>query len=330
MRIAIVGIGAMGCLYASRLSGLADLTMYGSWAEQLTTLSKEGLTYIHRDGQRSHYRVRATGTVEEIGLVDLALIVVKSPNTERAAKVASQVLTEKGLALTLQNGLGNLEVLATAVGEERSALGVTSEGATLLGPGLVRHAGSGQTHLATSSETEGRLGDVASLLRAAGFATYLVKNVESLVWGKLAVNAGINPLTALLQVPNGFLANDEVARALMSRAAEETAVVARSQGIELPFGDPAKRALEVALATAGNWSSMAQDVARGVTTEIDAICGAVVRCGRRSNIETPVNDAFLRLIQAQTRNGDWRAEVQTLNGEISSLFAQLASMEPAR
>ncbi|MCI0578500.1 MAG: 2-dehydropantoate 2-reductase [Chloroflexi bacterium] len=300
MRVAIVGIGAMGCLFAGRLSSLVDVIMAGNWQEQIATLNTHGLRLIHPDGRETHHRVKATDNQDVIGRADLALVVVKSPKTASAADVARQALGENGLALTLQNGLGNLEILAAVVGQERAALGVTSEGATLLAPGLVRHAGAGLTHLATTSATAGRLEEVAALFRAAGFVTHLVEDADSLVWGKLAVNAGINPITALLQLPNGFLAENEAARKVMEEAAEETAAVARAQGITLPYASAGRRALEVAQATAANLSSMAQDMARGEPTEIEAICGAVVRLGRRYGVPTPANELLLRLIQAKT------------------------------
>ncbi|HEX6387696.1 MAG TPA: 2-dehydropantoate 2-reductase [Anaerolineae bacterium] len=308
MNVAIIGVGAMGCLFAGHLASLAKVVMIGRWQEQLAALQDQGLTLIHTDGRESHHRLHATSGLTGLAPADLALILVKSGQTERAARQAQQLLSPRGIALTLQNGLGNLEKVAAVVGANRAALGVTAQGATVVAPGIVRHAGHGPTHLARQPAAAAGLAEVAELFNQAGLETYLTDNANSLVWGKLAVNAGINPLTALLGVPNGFLAENEGARAIMGQAAEEVAAVARAQGIELPFADAAQRALEVARATAANHSSMLQDVMRGASTEIDAICGAVVDYGRRYDVPTPVNERLLQLVK-RLETEDWGPEI---------------------
>jgi 2-dehydropantoate 2-reductase len=203
----------------------------------------------------------------------------------------------------------------------------------MLGPGIVRHAGAGQSYLAESvmgtqvvdKSRAARLKEVANLFNEAGFETQLVKNADSLIWGKLAVNAGINPLTALLQVPNGFLLENDDARWLMSRAAAEVSAVAQALEIPLPYADAAKRAAQVAQATAANYSSMAQDTARGVPTEIEAICGAVVQYGRRFGLPTPVNLTLQELIQRQATTGQWHDSIPDQPPDIRQRLARLAA-----
>ena len=201
--------------------------------------------------------------------------------------------------------------------------GVTSEGATLIEPGVVRHAGVGITYLAKTNDSEQRLAEFAALLRKAQFETHLINSPESLIWGKLAVNAGINPLTGLLQVPNGYLATHSVARRLMNKAAKETEAVALAQDIILPYEDAAEQALMVAQATATNRSSMAQDVARGAPTEIDSICGAIVDFGWKLGIPTPVNKALLQLVRIQIHHGNWLDEIDNLPFEVRYEFRSL-------
>ncbi|MFQ5401218.1 MAG: ketopantoate reductase family protein [Anaerolineae bacterium] len=304
MRIGIIGIGAMGTLMAAHLHEFAEVIVIGNWPAQLAALGADGLTLHHPDGRVTRRPIRATNRLEAIGQVDLALILVKSHQTDRAAAQARQLLPPPGLALTLQNGLGNLEKVVQAVGEERAALGVTAQGATLLKPGHTLHAGHGPTHLVRATRQRGGISvaDVAVLFNRAGLETHLVNRGDSLLWGKLAINAGINPLTALLRVPNGFLAENEEARRLMSAAAQETAAVAKAQGIALPYPDAARRAWEVAQATAANHSSMLQDVLRGRPTEIDVICGEIVAHGRRLGITTPINEKLLQLIHSLERD----------------------------
>ncbi len=317
MNVVVIGVGAMGCLFGAFLSPLVEVTLLGHWPEQMAALARDDLTLINVDGRSTHHLIQATTNPNQIAPVDMALILVKSHQTTQAAMLAKQILAPNGLALTLQNGLGNLEQLTAVLGSNRTALGITSQGATMLQPGAVRHAGHGPTHLASTPEIRERLTAVADLFNQAGLPTHLVDNVDGLVWGKLAVNCGINPLTALLGVPNGFLAENESAKQVMMAAARETAVVAQTLGIILPYPDAGQRTLEVAQATAANHSSMLQDSLRGAPTEIEAICGAVVRNGRLHSIPTPINSELLRLIKLK-ETGDWRLEKKEVLTSLQS------------
>ncbi len=300
MRLAIIGSGALGSLFAAALSDHTDLLMFGHWPQQLTLLRSSGLTMIHPDGGRSTHHFRVTNDPTQIPAVDLALVLVKAYQTERAALEIKQFLAADGLAVTLQNGLGNVEILAKVLGQSRVTQGITAVGAAMLEPGVMRFAGHGPTHLTQLEEKHEPLQALAGLMNTAGFETHLTNDLQSLAWGKLVINSGINPLTALLHVPNGFLAEDSQAREIMFAAAEETAAVAQSLHINLPYPDPSRRVLEVAEATAANRSSMLQDVLRGSQTEIDAICGAVVKYGRSTGMAAPLNAEYLRLIRALT------------------------------
>jgi 2-dehydropantoate 2-reductase len=126
----------------------------------------------------------------------------------------------------------------------------------------------------------------------------VLADTTSLIWGKLVINAAINPLTALLRIPNGELLNRPNARALMAAAAREAAAVAGASQISLPYPDPVSAVEDVARRTAGNLSSMLQDVQRGTPTEIDAICGAIVKAGARVKVPTPVIRTMWLLVRA--------------------------------
>ena len=317
MRVAVVGIGAMGCLFGAKLSQVADVTLVGNWPAQLTALRERGLRFIQPDGRSQTIPLVVTNNPQTAAPVDLALILVKSYQTQQAAEAVRQILSPGGVALTLQNGLGNLEKLTAVLGQHHANLGITSEGAALREPGVVRHAGTGHTYISEASDTAVPPQGIVALFQSAGFQTSLAANAAGLVWGKLAINAGINPLTAVLQVPNGFLAKNVVARWVMQQATEEVAQVAAALGIELPFPDAAAQTLAVAKATAANHSSMRQDVAQGRPTEIEAICGAVVKYGRRHNIPTPVNE-ILRTAVLQAEQGMW-PEAATPEATLQSL-----------
>ena len=295
MRIAILGTGAMACLFGARLAAVAEVTLIGTWAEGLAAIEEHGIV-VEDSGGASTVRVRAArlgAVVEPAGLV---LVLVKAWQTESVARYLPSLLSPHGIALTLQNGIGNHETLAAVLGAERVTLGVTTQGATLLGPGHVREGGRGPTHIPGHP----RLAPLMDVLRSAGFDVHEspASNLQSLVWGKLVVNCGINALTALLRVPNGELLNRPDAAWLMERAAAECAAVARAKEIALPFPDLAARVREVAQRTAVNRSSMFQDILRGAPTEIDAINGAVVREAEKLGVSTPVNEMLWRLVKA--------------------------------
>ncbi len=295
--ILIVGTGALATLFAARLSQAGyKITMLGTWKEGIKALRMDGARLVDSKGDEKLFPVHATDDPDECIGVKHAIVLVKAWQTERVARQIKVCLADDGLALTLQNGLGNREVLIQSLGQDRVALGSTTTGATLLGPGLVKEGGEG----IISIEQNQALGPIKEALRSAGFNTQLVDDAQSLIWGKLVINAAINPLTALLRVKNGELLERPFARELMRALARETANIAHAENIFLPFDDPVAKTEDVALKTAENTSSMLQDVLRGAPTEIDAICGEVVRMAEKHKIGAPVNWTCWQLVKSLT------------------------------
>jgi 2-dehydropantoate 2-reductase len=298
--ILIVGTGALATLFAARLAAHGhNITMLGTWTMGLDALTRDGARLVDSTGHELAYRVCVTRDPGAARGAKIALVLVKSWQTGRAAHQLADCLASDGLAVTLQNGLGNDDILANAIGRKRVAIGVTTTGATLLGPGLARAGGEGTISL----QSHARLGALESALTEARFKVEVVADAKSLVWGKLVVNAAINPLTALLRVPNGELLRRPSARIMMKALADETAAVASAQRVRLPFSNPGAAAESVVMKTANNHSSMFQDVRRGAPTEIDAICGAVARAGERHGVPTPVNRVCWQLVQAIATRG---------------------------
>jgi 2-dehydropantoate 2-reductase len=292
----------MGCLFGSRLAPYAQVKMLGTWRAGVDAIASQGISVESVQGgvtqDEDRMQVFATIDPSAIGECDLVIVARKSWQTEQAALHAAKILAPEGIVVTLQNGLGNIEKIASVVGADRAALAVTTQGATLVGPGHVRHVGGGPTHIGATPATRRRLESVTELFKRAGFETYLAEDVESLLWGKLVANCGINALTAILRVPNGELLARHDAEVLMMRAAEECAAVARAKGVTADFADGRERVREVARLTAANRSSMLQDLLRDAPTEIDAINGAVAFEGARLGVPTPTNEMLWRLVRA--------------------------------
>jgi 2-dehydropantoate 2-reductase len=310
MEILIIGAGAMGGLFGALLAPFAEVTLYTTNSEHAAVISREGLALTGQDGVVRFYRIRILSDPGQYQQrADLALIFTKARSTFAAAEVARAMLADTGLVLTLQNGIGNAEQIAAVVGKDRVLAGITSQAATLLGPGQVRHAGSGPTYLAAAPEQTERVQALVALFNRAGIDTRLAEDGDSLLWSKLIVNVGINALTALLRVPNGTLAQVPECRLLMAQAVDEAVAVARALGISLAAGQALEQVQRICELTSENRASMLQDILRGAPTEIDVINGAVVAKGREVGVPTPVNLLLTQLIKALEATVSHRIEL---------------------
>ncbi|MBW2064895.1 MAG: 2-dehydropantoate 2-reductase [Deltaproteobacteria bacterium] len=296
MRFLVVGPGAMGCLFAANLkkSGY-EVSLLDYKPERAAQINAQGITV--QDTSGTEYRVDVPVMTCKIPeALDFALICVKSYSTERAAQALKPLLPKETVVVTLQNGIGNVEILQEIFGARRVIGGVTAEGATLISPGRIRHAGRGETAVGPGMEG-GPAQRLASALARAGFQTRTVENVDELLWGKLIINVGINALTAITRLKNGRLIEYQGTVQIMESAVKEAMTVAEAKNIRLPYPDPIARVKEVCKATADNIASMLQDVLRQRMTEIDAINGAIVRHGEELGIPTPVNATLTYLLQ---------------------------------
>jgi 2-dehydropantoate 2-reductase len=297
MKVAVVGAGAMGSLFGGLLAEAgAEVRLLDVWAEHVEAVNTKGLR-IESGGESRSVKVEATTDPRSMGQADLIIIFVKSTHTQEAAETAGQMKGPDTFVLTLQNGMGNADIIAGIIDPGMILSGTTSHGATMLGPGRIRHAGSGPTVIGMwSGEKVERARHIVNLFNRAGIETTAVDDVRIVLWKKLLINVGINAITALTGIKNGQILDLEITSDLSRAAVEEATAVARAQGIEIP-DDMVDQVFQVARATAQNRSSMGQDVDHKRQTEIGAINGVVVREGRRLGIETPVNQTLTALIE---------------------------------
>ena len=298
MKTVIMGAGAMGSLFGGllALSG-EEVWLVDIWKDHIDAIRSKGLS-IEERAKVERIRVNATSDVTLPGKADLVLIFVKTYHTEQAVSDALALQKEDTVFLTLQNGLGNEEVVCKHVDRSKVMLGVTNHGATLLGPGQIRHAGRGPTSIGElDKKTSDRADQIAWMFRKAGIETEVSSNIHDLIWAKLFVNIGMNALTALTGFKNGQLLDFPETLGLMESLVSEAVEVAKRKGIRIE-GNPIEKVKAVAEATRENRSSMGQDFDHRRRTEIDALNGAVVREAERLGVSVPFNRTITDLVKA--------------------------------
>lgn len=299
MKIAIVGAGAMGCLYGAKLSAVPENEVYliDVWKEHIDHINEHGIL-MEENGEFIQYnKGKGICDAEQAGSCDLAIIFVKSTLTREAVKANQAVFGPETVALTLQNGLGNIDLIRAEIGDCNVIAGTTAHGATMLGPGRMRHAGSGKTIIGEpDGKHSSRIEKIAAALNEAGLDTDVSDNVLGLVWDKLLVNVGINALTGITKLHNGELRNYPELEDMLEAAVLEAQSVAMAKGIHLSYDDPVQHTKDICAATAKNKSSMLQDILNHKQTEIDMINGAIVREGISLGIAAPVNKVLTNLI----------------------------------
>lgn len=289
----------MGSLFGGKLSMAGhEVVLYDVYREHVEKVARDGLAIEDAaTGAVTTSHPRASADPSAVKGSHVLVFFVKSTATEQAAAQFAAFAGTDTIALTLQNGLGNEGIIRRFFGPERTAAGVTSQGATFVGPGRIRHAGKGPTHIAMSDGKNERLAALAEALGSAGFETYVEKDVAVLVWSKLVINVGINALTAINGQPNGKLLESEEAKAVMADLVAEAVAVAAAGGIRIAYDDPLATVYDVAGRTGSNRSSMLQDFDKGRETEIDFMNGAIVREAAAQGLDVPVNLTITRLIK---------------------------------
>jgi 2-dehydropantoate 2-reductase len=304
MRFVIVGPGALGCLLGAKLAEAVTRTDDVLWIldhdpKRADLINRKGILYEKFDRQK-RYPVKACADPKIIGRADVIFLCVKSYAIRASLEFCRSLLCQpRTLLIFMQNGIGHMD-LGDQVGEAAVAFGCTSEGATSLGAGHVRHAGDGTTFLGfldRLDETfQALLIKTVSVLQAGRLSVSVSENIRTRLWAKLFVNVGINALTAIHDCMNGELLTIAGAGQEMREAVREAEQVAVAKGIPIE-NDPYQATVAVCKATARNISSMRQDVLKNRPTEIDAINGAVVKEALRLKIATPVNDSLVRRIK---------------------------------
>ena len=301
MKIAVVGAGAMGSVYAALLGAAGnDVWAVDTWREHVDAIRESGLRVAGASGDRV-VAVRATTDPADVGVAELVVIATKAHDVESAAAATRPLLGPDTVVLPIQNGLGSAERIAEILGPEHVAIGVAGGfGASIVAPGHVHHNGWELVRLGErSGPATRRIERVAEVWRDAGFRAETYDDVDRLVWEKLVCNVAFSGTCAVLEVTIGEVLADEAAFFVAGRCAAEAFAVAQARGIALSFDDPVEYVRAFAAKIPDARPSMLLDLMAGRRCEIDVINGAIPPAAQAVGIPAPFNEAVTALVQAK-------------------------------
>jgi 2-dehydropantoate 2-reductase len=318
VRIGIIGPGALGCLFAARLylsvNEQDEILLIDHRAQRAAELNRQGILY-ESDTGTERCPILVSSSPKSVGRLDALLCCVKSHNLEQSLQFVAPLLDPSTLLLFLQNGIDHLKYGEQKLLPAVTAYASSSEGATCLAPGHIRHAGKGHTTLGFlfpgNRADDEKLEQLATTLRNANLESSVSTDIRTRLWGKLFINVGINALTAVYNRTNGQLLTSCAARSRIKTLVREAENVAIAGGITIEE-DPVAATLKVCKHTGRNISSMLQDIRNLRATEIDTINGAISRLGRENGVPTPLNDEVIvqvkkleeRYLSSQTDNNE--------------------------
>ena len=296
MAIAVMGAGAVGCYYGGMLARAGHAVTLIGRPQHVQAIEKTGLR-LEAQTFDEHVPLAASTEPSAVAGAKLVLFCVKSTDTESAGEQIRPHLAPDALVLCLQNGVDNAERLRSVIKQQEVAAAVVYVATEMAGPGHVKHHGRGELVIEPSSHSEA----VARLLIAAGVPTEISPNVRGALWAKLILNCAYNAMSAIAQVPYGRLVQAAGVKDVMRDVVDECLAVARAEGVDVP-GDVDAAVRRIAETMPRQFSSTAQDMARGKPSEIDHLNGLVVRRGAAHGVPTPANrvlHTLVRLIEAK-------------------------------
>lgn len=289
--IMIMGAGAIGCLFGGLIAKFGHKVILIGRDWQVKKIRDNGL-HIYNSDDFYVYPEAYTSPIES----DLILMTVKAYDTEKSAK--SLLIKEDSVVLSIQNGINNEEIIARIIGLNHVIGGTTSHGALLLGPGVVRHTGYGKTVI---GEMDGRVTErvreVKKIFDDSKIDTIITSDIKKELWNKLIINVGINAISAITGLENGYIYKINNLSEISKKAVREAINIAKKVNINVDLDE--EDVLMVAKQTERNRSSMLQDLDRGKKTEIDAINGEIVKIGRKYMLDCDVNETLYHLIKAK-------------------------------
>lgn len=304
LKVAILGAGAMGSLFATFLSKNSrndDVFLIDHRKDKIDKINDKGIGLRNKLGKTSFYKIGAYKNDEEIPEVDLIFVFVKSIKNQEALSKIVPIIGKETILVSLQNGYGNDRDLEDFQDKSHVVIGSTTHGATLIADGEVFHAGSGMTYLGENDQNKRSVEFVYKVLKDIGLDVEITEDIERLVIEKLFINIGINPITALIDKENACIYENDYARDMSRLLVYEACDVFKLYCYDFNREEILSKVLETAKKTGKNTSSMRADLRRGNETEISKINGIIAEKARIKNVESPYNEAISLLIKAKER-----------------------------
>ena len=299
MKIAIIGAGAMGSLFGGLLCQSGNEVWFiDVWEEHINAIREHGLKMCG-DGGDIIVNPWATTQARDAGRVDLIILFVKGFHTEKAMKSVLDLIDEQTSVLTLQNGLGNVEIIEKFISREQILFGMTTLTSDLMGPGKIflSFAGEGETSIQPAGARWDDAQRVRDVFNKGALHTVIAENVKQHIWEKLVVNCNYNTYCALLGLSVGQLIDNAASRRLLETTTGEISAVANAAGFDLPYDRAWEHLMEVGEEARAHFPSMLIDVRNQRQTEIEFLNGAVAREGEKYGVPTPVNETAVSLIK---------------------------------
>lgn len=298
MRIAVLGGGAMGALYGGYLSRKHDVVIVDVYEALVDKINREGLTIWEPDGSMAVYHPKAVTKTENMLPVDLIIVFVKAMYSRSALSGNRGIIGKDTYIMTLQNGSGHEKTLLEFCDREHVVIGTTQHNSAVVGLGEIRHGGSGMTHIGCIEGDLNRLSPIAEALKISGLDSDCCPNVMKLIWNKMFTNVSASVLTGILQVPLGFITEDENAWAICERLVREAVAVAEGEGLSFDVEEKLREVRNVCKNSPNGITSICADLSKGRKTEVDTISGSVVSASQRNGIPAPTHELMVQLVHA--------------------------------
>lgn len=307
MKIAILGAGAMGMLFGGFLSRENEVLLLEKDPARVAAIRESGVTVTEPDGTELRFAPRAEriDAIPAGETAELLLVFVKSMFETEALEAARGLIGPETRLMTLQNGVGHEEVLCRFAPPERVVIGTTQDNASVCGPAAVKHGGAGKTALGPVSGPAEALLPLAESFTRCGFPCEASADVKRLIWNKLFLNASASALTALFQVPLGFIVDEPHARDLAAKLMDEAVAVANAEGLDFEAESVKEQVFAQLSRSKGGLTSIYADLRDGRRSEVDTISGAVVRAGERLGVPTPNMAFVVAAIHAMESKGQY-------------------------
>lgn len=300
MKIAIIGSGAMGCLYGAYLSLDNDIIMIDSNKEVVDEINKNGilLEEVNEDKKQYTSRIDAYCSGQYNKKVDLVVMFVKSIYLNDALEQNKNLFYENTFVLSLQNGAGNDKKISKYVKEENIIIGTTKHNAVSFGMGCSKHTGPGVTIIGSKAHSTDTLLTIEEVLKNSNFETKVSTDIQRIIWEKLFVNLSINTFTAITQTKIGYMIENKDAWRFAKRLIYEAVEVAEEDETYFDRREVLENVKKVCQSISNGYSSMYQDVKRKMRTEIDSINGVIIEQAKLYGVPVPYNSLIVDLIHA--------------------------------